>query len=258
MKKIEIMNLFAENEVKSTNVKSFINKNKALKLNYEICLKWLKIKESKESEFLSKKQQTRQAKQFGFSVKKYIVLKEKSERLLNDFFTGHSMGCYRTLSLIGNRTPFATNNILSIYSKSYKFKPSYGEINIILTKKELENIENIAGVWTIKGKHHAAKWLESRGNKQSYSVNFVSGYLFADIHGKTLKEAKDLFGKRLVQLKREKLSNAKFVGYKHLKEAGACDPGINSFIEKHKLNKEYGYNLGYLKSLEYNSFLDKL
>jgi hypothetical protein len=257
MKKQELLSILIENGVKSTNVKTFINTHKKLNIDYKKAVKYLEEYEEKEAQKKQAFAVKKQADKFKMSVKMYLKLQEKAETLLNDFHTGHSMGCYRTLRI--NGASFAYNHILNEYSRTCKFSPTYGKVIIDLSKTDLINIEKIEGVWTIKGKKHACKWLESFGSKHRYEINIINGYLFGDTHGTTLREAKNDFRKKFIQQKMEKLKNSKFVGVSHIRETGACMPGIKSFAERHGLNIDFGYTIGFLKSLEsQNSFLARL
>jgi hypothetical protein len=257
MKKQQLLQTLINNNVKSTNVKSFINRNKKLNIDYKKAVKYLEEYEEKEAKKRRKEHLTKQAKEFKMSVKMYKQLQQKAETILSDFHTGHSMGCYRTLKI--NGVSFAWNSTLSSYAASCSYSPTYGQVTINLTKTDLINIEKIEGVWTIKGKKHACKWLESFGSKHRYEINIIKGYLFGDTHGTTLEKAKEDFRKKYIQRKMEKLKNSKFVGVDYIRGKGACIPGIKSFIQRHNLNIEYGYTIGFLKSLEpQNSFLIRL
>jgi hypothetical protein len=257
MKKQELLSILTENGVKSTNVKTFINTHKKLNIDYKKAVKYLEEHEEKEAQKKQAITDKKQADKFKMSVKMYKELQQKAKTILSDFHTGHSMGCYRTLKI--NGVSFAWNHTLDEYSRTYKFSPTYGQVTINLTKTDLINIEKIEGVWTIKGKKHACKWVESFGSKHRYEINIINGYLFGDTHGATLQEAKKDFRKKYIQQKMEKLKNSKFVGVRHIRETGACMPGIKSFAERHRLNVDFGYTIGFLKSLEpQNSFLAKL
>ena len=256
MKKNEILELLSSNNVTSANLKTFINRNKKLNLSYERCFQWLKSIEAKERLDLLRKSDLAEAKKWKMSVKKHKALKEKARSILGFFHTGHSMGCYRNIYI--NKKHFYSDNILDEYSNSCKYRPTYGAVKIVLSKTELEKIENIEGVWTIKGKAHAAKWLDTRGYKGRFEVFLKHGFLFGDTHGDTLEQAKADFAKKIAARKAEKMKNTKFVGVEHVRKTGACMAGIKAFADRHGLNLEYGYNLGYLKSLENSSFLNRI
>lgn len=256
MKKQEILTLLEENDVSSTNLTTFLNRKKKLNLNFDRVQKWLieveKFEEEKAEKFMVKKQ----AKKFNMSVKLYLALQNKARLILKDFDTEHSMGCYKYLRM--NGAMFTSDNNTSEYSNGCKYKATHGEVYIKFSKKELINVEEVEGVWTIKDKNHKAKWLVSSGSKYSYSVDFEDGYLFGNSHGDTLTKAKETFKKRYQQERREYLNDKKFIGMCHLKDLGACDAGIKAFAERNSLNLEMGYNLAYLKGLEVNSFLNRL
>ena len=255
--KMQTLKMLQDDNVKSTNIRTFLSKNK--KFNFPPATKmliWLKVIEIKRDKVFWKEENKRIAKGFGLSVTEYKMLKTKAFSVLEAFNTGHSMGCHKFVHI--NNTIFARKNETFEYSISSKYRANHGNVNIHLNKTELRNIELIHNIWTIKGKNHTAKWLESTGNKGSYQVNLVKGFIFGKSHGDTLLEAKATFKKSLMLQQRENLGNDKFIGLEHIKGIGACNAGIKAFIQKHNLNIDMGYNLGYLKSLEHSSFLNRL
>jgi len=261
MNKQELLTAISNEGHGSTNLKTLMNRNKAVReavnaKGMERVVKWLEQAESKETARLKKESDKVEARRWKMSYREYTELQEKAKRLLNDFDTGHSMGCYRQLFV--NGMLFAENDQLGEYANSCKYSPTYGAVNISLNKTQLRQIERVQGVWTIKTGESTAKWLESFGLKHRYSVDMVKGYLVGQSHGETLEEALNRDAVKQAQLKRDRLKNAKFVGVKHIKQAGACEIGIKMFAERHGLNPEFGYNLGYLKSLEGNEFLNRL
>lgn len=262
MKKLELMEILINNDVLTSNLRTFLRKNaKKLSISQseETIRKWLSDYERKQSKKRLKADQKKEADFYKMSVKQYVFLVKKAETFLEDFHTGHSMGCYRSLIIRGFSRPFAYNHTLSSYANSCRFSPTYGDIDITLTKKELINIEKIHGVWTIKGKQHKCTWLEGTGSKQYYFVKRVDGFLFGESHSDTLIGAKNLFRKAFLAKKEEEQNNKKFVGINHLQKIGACMPGITAFANRHNLNLEFGYNLLFLKNLEPNNvFLQKL
>ena len=258
MKKQELLTAISESGHRSSNLKTLMNKNKVIReavisKGIDVVINWLMQAEVKEEIRLKKQQDKAEAKKWKMSLREYTELQRKSKRILNDFHTGHSMGCYRQLRINGK--VFATNNILEEYANSSRYSPTYGGLCVDLNKAELKRIEQIEGVWTIKGKGNRAKWIESSGRKHRYKVNLVRGWLIGQSHALTIEEAERL--ERLKAL-REKGIDGRFIGLKHIKQAGACMVGIKAFAERHGLNLKYGYNLKYLKELENNSFLNKV
>ena len=140
MKKSEIIAILQAANVKSSNVKSFVNKNKKLNLDIEKCAKWLREIEAIEAKKAEQAELKAKARAFGMSVKKYIELKAKAERILEWFHTGHSMGCYKKM-LIGDNKLFVRVDRTQEYAKSSKYKAIHGSFYIKLTKSQLENIQ---------------------------------------------------------------------------------------------------------------------
>lgn len=170
------------------------------------------------------------------------------------------MGCYRSIAVDDNS--FAHNNLLYSYAKYSKYRPTYGAFSINLTKKELIDIEIIEGIPTVKLEKGKAKWLEASGKKHTYDIRWVNGYLYKDSHSTvSFAQAKEIQKKKEAKIVAQQMGNKRFVGLNHIKQLGACDAGISAFCNRHGLNEEFGYNLGYLKSLndEYgNKYFNKL
>jgi len=261
MKNSETLKILLGNQVTTKNVKTFCNKNKKLSISYQKCYDVLIRHERKEKEKACKKFIKERAWEFNMSSRKYEELQQKSHNILESFYTGHSMGCYRHIKIKnrkGEWVIFASNNTLREYAKSCTWNPTYGTIELCFSKKELNSIEKVEGVWTIKKDHHKCTWLEQFGRKQNHTVNKVDGYLFMRSHATTLKEAKELERQKIIQERRQKLENKKFIGIQHVQKAGACMAGIKAFALRHNLNLDYGYRLDYLKELEDNNFLNQL
>jgi len=265
MKKREIISILEKHNVKSTNIISFSNSHKKMNLNIDKCRKWLQIIEDKKIQNSAKLRIKTTAKKYKMSVNQYNKLQVKAQNILKHFETNHKMGCMKTLTLsIKNKDgnvcydTFVSVNNTSEYSLSCKYRALHGKFDISMTKKELIEIENIDGIWTIQGNNHKCKWLESAGNKSSYYVHLIDGFSFCGTHGYTLIEAKKSFRKKYLQLQKKKMSDKKFIGISKLQNIGACMPGITAFAERHNLNIVHGYNLEYLKSLENNSFLNNI
>lgn len=199
-----------------------------------------------------KESQTKQAKKFNLSYKKYVELNAKAYNLLSFFSTGHSMGCYRSLEIkVGKEfKTLTTNNNLDRYANSCKWRPTYGNITIKLTAKELDALQNIEGIWTIVNSDGSAKWLKSAGNKNTYEVVWGNGFVVGVSHSTiSLSDAENL-----ERIKRQAIVNAeqndrKFIGISHVQKTGACMTGIEAFCNRHGLDCSMGYNLAFLKSL---------
>ena len=120
---------------------------------------------------LRKEQLKKKAKTFGMNPTEFLKLQEKAELILNYFETGHSMGCYRVLQLKfkGKILKFASNDKLFTYSNSCRYSPTYGQVAITLTKKELQEIEVLSDRWTLTNQKGIFT-LQERGLKSSYFV----------------------------------------------------------------------------------------
>lgn len=208
------------------------------------------------------------ARKFGFSLTNYNWLKNRAGILLSDFRTGHSMGCYRTVELKGKTAkgerewmPFVTRHTLQEYAKSCTWRPTYGDISIRLTARELREIRNIEGVWTIVNADCSAKWLEASGSKSSYKVEWRAGFVSGTSHSTISLAAAEALEIRKRQTRAALSQNdLKFVGFDHISRF-ACRAGVEAFCRRHGLDIDYGYQLGYLKSLgdRYaQPFLDKV
>lgn len=270
MKKQEVLKFLEEKNVKSTNVRSFLRtkKNKTLlgvnnqnlEKTIEKFSQWL---EEKETDLLNKaiaEINKKEAKRLNISIKKLEEIEQKSSKILECFHTGHSMGCYRELiATKRNKLSFTKrhNSTLHEYANSSRYRATYGDLRLRISFQELEKLEKIEGIWTIKTGKGKAKWLEERGSKQYHQVIWVEGWLYKDSHStvsfaaaKLLQRKKDELLKQKELTEKELIQqNKRFVGVKHIKALGACDAGIKAFCQRHNLNSENGYNLGYLKSL---------
>ncbi len=196
-------------------------------------------------------------KRFGDSNQGIERMKEKARAILNSFDTGHSMGCTKDLYLkIGKRAvDLISLDCTSEYSRSSRWKATHGHLAIGITKQQLKNIEKVHNVWTVRLDNGKAIWLEEEGSKQYYSVKWVEGFIYKNSHSYvSLSDAKRLH----FTSKGNYFNKKSFVGIADLKKVGACDVGINAFVKKHNLNKDFGYRLDYLKSLEESYYLNKL
>ena len=186
---------------------------------------------------------------FGMSMKTYQMLQIKARRILQDFDTGHSMGCTKTLFVGGHS--FAYRSTCERYAGSCRYTPTHGALAIYLTVKELKLITRIEGIWTlpVSAEHHQARWLEHSGIKAHYKIEWIHGFLIGTSHGNTLIECIQSD----VQKRRERVRSAendnKFVGFDHARATGACAAGLKAFADRHGLDLTLGYRVGYLKSL---------
>jgi hypothetical protein len=72
-----------------------------------------------------------------------------------------------------------------------------------------------------------------------------------------LEEAQAYETRKLLAKRIQAMNDKAFVGIEHIRKTGACEAGIKAYIDRHGLNPELGYNLGYLKSLENSPFLKR-
>lgn len=193
-----------------------------------------------------KAQQLKEAKELNLSRKQYLQWQSKAKLILDSFSTGYSMGDTKVIQING-KTLFRTDNH-DQYSGKYKGSETYGFISINLSKKDFQNIENIDGIWTIREQNNKVKWLVETGSKQYHKLKWEQGFLVGTSHAKTLREA------QMLQSRKEKTAVMKyddkeFIGVSVIENLGACEAGINAFCKENGLNKDFGYTLGYLKSL---------
>ncbi len=120
-----------------------------------------------------------------------------------------------------------------------------------LTDQEILDIEEIGGLYTIKGKLvqgaeniYRAKYIDTSKKEPIWK----SCYLFEDYHAKTLKLAKLEKQKRKDKTAAEELSKEQYKAYLKKKyyyrdaiNAGNCEGGIKNFIQNAKLSKRKGY-----------------
>lgn len=258
---------------KSTNVKTTLRKlpaqdRKKWTDKIGLITKDLEDWEEVQRKKAQKKYISVQAKKHNLSVSEYLRLKRKAEKILDDFHTGHRMGCYRYLGLNGK--PFVANHDLKDYARSCKYSPTYGSLTINLNKKELREIQLIGHLWTIKGKEVSPKVFECKilndtGVKQNYAIGWESWFITSDFHSATIENAKvwrriraeQLWKNRKRVADNEKLKN-RFVGFRHSIQAGNCQSGTASFCKKHGLNPDFGYRLDFILSLENSEFTNRL
>jgi hypothetical protein len=257
MKNYELLETLRKAGVTYKNIKSRAPRLKIKGFDIERVKKLLVLEEENRRKVEKKAFNKAEAKNHRLSLKKYEALEAKGRELLNAFNSGHSMGCYRHLFLNGKL--LSKNHILREYARSCKFGPTYGKVEIHLTTRELESLENISGVWTIRGNAFSCLALIGSGNKQTYNVGLKKMYLVGESHGENIREAFGFEKAKRAYRKAAEANKNKFVGIDHIKQAGACDAGINGFIQRHGINPDFGYKLEYLKELEPdNSFLRKL
>jgi len=202
------------------------------------------------------KERTYARNNFGISLPKYRRLQTKAVAILRSFSAGYSMGESKTLIIRRNTqcdlTFYTDISSCVEYAKSSKYRAMHGSFGVVLTVDQLDALERIEGVWTIRHKNNRAIYLQSSGRKQGFCVRPVHGYLVGTSHGKSIEECERLEVKKLEQRLATEKNDAKFLGFKHAKLLGACEAGISAFCQRHNLNADFGYRLGFLKTLKDN------
>lgn len=121
----------------------------------------------------------------------------------------------------------------------------------------------------IQPKIYKCLYLITTSSKQHFEIVWASGVLTADYHSKTVEDcikwrerrAKALRIARITEKKKEeqlKRLKSKFVGFHHSLAVGNCEAGTEQFCKRHGLNKEYGYRLDYILSLENSTYTRRL
>lgn len=200
----------------------------------------------------------------NISIKKFIELKEKAVKILENFNDGYSMGSIKSLYV--NNKCFLKIDETEDYATSCKYRATHGSIDVYLSFNDLKNIQKINGLWTILEKNNKCKWLAEEGSKQHYIVIIEEGYIYKDVHSTvSFIDAKHTFKKRelaiLKSKKKEKeiFSEKNFIGVCHLEKIGACLPGIQNAARllKIDLNSIGGIRIDYaLELAKRNNCLD--
>lgn len=272
-------------QAKSTNIKSTIKSKLLSKDEKEFVTKNLDkfIKNFEKLErkiYLNKCNENNKkiADKFNISVKKYIALRVKSLDIVKCFNAGYSMGGVIELYMKkGVITQYLVGyDTRQEYSKSCRYKAIHGHNNIVLTVKQLEQIEIIGGIPTIKlsdDKITECLMLVGKGNKNNYKIEFEKGFLTKTYHGNSYQECVNWRNREYMQRlkernpelatieieKRKREALNKFVGFEHSIKVGNCINGTKAFAQKHNLDMKFGYRLGYLVELEPTShFVQKL
>ena len=265
-----------ENNLKSRSRshKKWLDKdNRFDRLKSEITHLWEKKKEKELRE-----NTLTEAKNFGVSVNTLKLVKERGISFLKSLGgTGHSMGFHSELIVLnkkGNKTLTCSieRDMRSYYSRGCKWSEPHGFFSVKITLNDLKKIVYIGGVPTIikgSGKIKKAKWFTSTGKHSSFKIVEVNGYLTGDYHADTFEKAVQYRKEKARRLALDRLrlrneeeflerSKSMFFGINDCRKV-MCDPGINAFVNRHNLNKDYGYNLGYLLSFnEETEFLKRL
>lgn len=232
------------------------------------------------------------AKKLSISVKKLTEIERKAYLIAKQYSgcTGYSMGDLVTVEVrytyrkkdnkIGSSAiTLASYSCMQEYSKSSKYRAKHGSLTITLTVGEIEVAELIGGVLTIaleKGKISKCKYFEIKGSKHQISTRWVEGFITSGFHAESYEACvswrKSRKASLLAQRQREAISKmspeekaillerakSRFVGYQHSRDAGNCHTGTMAFAQRHDLNPKYGYQVGYILSLEDSSYTRRL
>lgn len=169
MKKSELLNVLAENQVKSTNLRSFINKNKKNKelvKNFELTKKWLVEVEEIGTEEERKIKIKKQADKFNLSVKKYKELQDILYNFMGSINSGYSMGDLKKV-YVNNELFFVLDDTQE-YARSCKYSPTHGLIRLDLNKKQLMSLEKSG----YNGATCTGRQYKSKGNKGTFKIWF--------------------------------------------------------------------------------------
>lgn len=271
---------FSESRMKSCfnklskEQKTFLEKGKNLfLLKKRCCIYFHKLEKSAEQE-----KEKKEAKQIGISHKRYIIILEKAQKIAKLYDAGYSMGGYINVYLkyINRSTKKETYTYIAGYSnaqeyaKNCSYKAKHGSNQIYLTISEIESIEFVGNIPTIKGELVAPKIYEcsslvGTGSKHNYNIVWEKGFLTSDYHASSIKQAQNWrkkMAEQLLSARRKAIDieakKLKFVGFEHSLKAGNCKSGTDAFIQRHQLDKDMGYQLGYIMSLERSHFTERL
>lgn len=212
------------------------------------------------------------AKLLNVSLKKMNQLIDKASQIAMCFSAGYSMGGVIEVSCISKDGSelLATRDTTEVYAKSSNYKAKHGFNSIKLTVKELDSIELIGGLPTIKGEEVAPKVFKCKvligtGSKHTYKIIWNDMFITSNYHGKSIddcvnwrkKQAERLILNRNKLINIEKIKN-KFIGFQHSLKVGNCINGTKAFIQRHNLNPDFGYTIRYIMSLEDSIFTRRL
>lgn len=222
-----------------------------------------------------KKSEQEDAKTLGVSRSEFLELREKAQKVAESLaHSGYSMGeLVRVVVTKSKRSRFNCVTIASQdnrqeYANSCKYRPTHGYDTVSLYLSELRDIQIIGGIPTIvhtNDKISKCTVWKSEGSKQYWSIEMSDMYITKTYHAESIEDAiewRKQEAERMINSRNEKLEwerlQKKFVGFQHAIEAGNCRSGIESFVRRHGLNKDHGYNLGYLMSLEDNYHVHRI
>lgn len=233
------------------------------------------------------------AEKLKISIKKFKEIECKARIIANHYSgcTGYSMGDVISVSVKytyrkngevrENQLLLAVKSCCKTYAKSCSYTGSerHGSIDIVMDMAEIQSAIFIGGMLSIlqgSGKIQKCRFFYVDGQKQHLKANWIDGFITSGHHADTYEACVSWRQGRkevLVELRRREqiaklttkekeilLERAKsrFVGFQHSIDAGNCSTGTMSFAQRHNLNPKYGYNLGYILSLEDTSYTRRL
>lgn len=218
----------------------------------------------RQSELSEQRKERRERKSVREWIKSIWVQKldEIAYRLPDQ---GYSMGGERVVHLkdrFGNILAKGYYEDMKEYASSSRYRATHSYYEAEVSLSDLHRYKHIAGVVTFvesDDKIAKAEWFESKGSKQHFKLNRVSGFITKDYHADSYEEAqewrswwaKHLWNqrkKRREDAQRErKVAEAKqkakkmFYGLDHARKAGLCRTGIERFASDYNLDTEFGY-----------------
>jgi hypothetical protein len=252
--------------------------------NKPAIFKELQILINKKNEQLKSAELLKESKEINIPVKKLIAYKTKANKIAACFNAGYSMGGTikvilvngkklvqqtgsKVFSKIDRKLQIGLYSNVAEYSNSCKYSATHSSHTIELTPGELDNIEIIGGIPTQKTENKKISncfvWL-GLGSKQTYFITKSKNFITSDFHCDSFEGCR-LWRKRMAVnlLKnrheliaiadRFKAAQGRFVGLEDSLRVGNCVEGTEAFAQRHNFNINYGYNLGYLLSLEPNN-----
>lgn len=239
------------------------NYEKAIKLmaKYKNVETAIKNAENNEVVEIIKKKTIRNKEKGVISVKQfcqnliYKKLKEIAKAVPDE---GYSMG---SRIVIKFNKLICSDDRTNEYSKSCSYRPIHGQINVRLTKDELQHIKVVGGVITYiyssKQKVKRCWWFEGWGKKQNFHLVKVEGYIFNGFHSKDKNKALEV-GTRLLKAEKEakkeqnkktgdfkKALRLQYSFYDSLK-CGNCEAGTRAFAIRIGLDTTKKYRGSFL------------
>ena len=153
-----------------------------------------------------------------------------------------------------------TNDRTKEYSKSCKYRETYGSVKLSITKDELINTSIIGGLVTYifpsKNKVKKCYWYDSKGQKQHFELKKVFGFIYEGFHATTKEKAFEggkLNTERAKQAKKSAESFKKALrlqySFSDSLKSGNCEAGTRAFALRLNLNIEKKYRGKYLLDL---------